>query len=58
MKILVQTDQEMGQIQSKWVPSEELNKDFISFSFIYLFVCSQSSSINCNVLTGTSLALL
>lgn len=58
MKILLQTDQEMGQIQSKWFVSENLNKDFFSFAFTYLFICSQSSSINCNVLTGTSLALL
>lgn len=58
MKTLVQTDQEMGQMQSKWFPSKELNKDFFSFSFTYLFGCSQSSGINCNMLTGTSLALL
>lgn len=57
IKILVQTDQEMGQIQSKRFPSEEVNKDF-SFSFTYLFDCSQSSSITCSVLTGTSLVLL
>ena len=35
MKSLVQTDQEMGQIQSKWFPSEELNKDFLFLLHIY-----------------------
>lgn len=54
MKIL--EIQETGQTQSGFYLRSWISIFFSPFT--YLFICSQSNSINCNVLTGTSLALL